>query len=250
MFCKYCGKAGGSLHGVCSVCGKKGYNYDQNGYINCSDLYDFFIHAGVKIPVYDKENFVPVQKSLYIQDEPELYSDDDCYEDPCCDADMKKEHSGSRQKVWILLIILSIAAVFSVICFFILRCNSGAENEEILPGTETSVSDNAVTSTEISVTQFQFVEGTETFTETTAANTTLPEYETTVYTDTAISYGSYAPGAYKAKTTLLTGNSVISVNSDTVTTTTTTTTTASSNVDSKNEENAKDANENESDENK
>lgn len=228
MFCKYCGKAGGSFHGVCSICGKNGFDYDQNGYVNCGDLYDYLIDAGVKNLAFDKENRQsadcfkedrdPAQKTVFIHEEPELNSDDNYCDDFYCDSSMEKEPSGKNWKVWILPIILCIAAALSVICFFIMRSNPGAENEETLPVTETSVS-TVTTGTEMSVTQFQFVEGSTVSTEPTAFNTSSSESETTVYTDEPVFSGTYASGAYKAKTSLPPVNSDTLVYSDTVTTT-------------------------------
>ena len=260
MFCKYCGKAGGSFHGVCSICGKNGFDYDQNGYVNCCDLYDYLIDAGVKNLAYDKENRQsadyfkedrnPDKKAVFIHEEPELNLDDNYCDDFYCENDMQKESSGKNWKVWILLIILCIAVALSVICFFIMRSNSGKENEKTPPVTETSVS-TVTTGTEISVTQFQFVEGSTVPNETTVFNTSLPESETTVYTDTTTSSGTYAAGAYKAKTTSPPVNSDTSVNSDTVVTTTTTSApiAAATNAISENAESSENANEKESNEN-
>lgn len=229
MFCKYCGKAGGSFHGVCSICGKNGFDYDQNGYVNCCDLYDYLIDAGVKNLAFDKENSQsadyfkedrdPAQKTVFIHEEPELNSDDNYCDDFYCDTGMQKESSGKNWKVWILPIILCIAAALSVICFFIMRSNPGAENEEISPVTETSVSTTVTTGTEMSVTQFQFVEGSTASTEPTAFNTSAAESESMVYTDKPVFSGTYAYGAYKAKTTSPPVNSDTLVYSDAVTTT-------------------------------
>ncbi|MGN0583836.1 MAG: hypothetical protein ACI4JD_00110, partial [Ruminococcus sp.] len=158
-------------------------------------------------------------KTVFIHEEPELNSDDNYCDDFYCDTGMQKESSGKNWKVWILPIILCIAAALSVICFFIMRSNPGAENEETSPVTETSVSTTVTTGTEMSVTQFQFVEGSTASTEPTAFNTSAAESESMVYTDKPVFSGTYASGAYKAKTTSPPVNSDTLVYSDAVTTT-------------------------------